>query len=94
MQVERGNLGTIFEGKDVFLTDQEHIGTTAESYSNAGKYEPLEWTLPGRDQIRTNACCGKCYNCWGWKKNKLKIPPESASATAEQQPPTVASTFL
>ena len=56
MQAERGNLGTICEEQAVVMTAQEHVGTAAESSSNAGESEKLEWTCPGCGQIKTKAC--------------------------------------
>ena len=39
MQVERGDLGTIFEEQAVFTKDQEYVGTAAASSINTGESE-------------------------------------------------------
>ena len=56
MQEYIADLGTIYEEQAGFLTDQGHFGTAAESSSNAGESEKLEWTCPGCGQIKTKAC--------------------------------------
>ena len=94
VQVERGDMGTIFRGKAVFLTYQEHVVNAATCSSNEGKYDPSESTCPGCGQIITKARRGKSYKWSGRKRTKLKIPPESSSATSEQTPPTVSCNSL
>ena len=74
-------MGTVFEEQDVFLTDQEHVRTTAAPYSNAVEYYPSEWTFPGCGHIRTKARFRKCYKWKGVKMTKHNIPPESVTAT-------------
>ena len=76
------------------MIDQDHFGTAASSSSNSGESEPSEWTCPGCGQIITKARCGKCYKCRGGKMTKIKIPPESETATAEQPPPNLSYTSL